>query len=183
MANKICLSEKEFTEKVGKQCENEFKKLTENLFKNISDKYEAMVKEQTMSEIDRVNNSIKEQCPEHGALVMIIDKNEVHVPFYPLSKVSITGFVRGTKDVDKTLELGWEQLNEDNVQTVIDFIGTYDLVKIKTVTARDVEFYDKEAFETEGKVVKNTRHYYNNYNAYVPVSAIQGIYLVNTKLD
>jgi hypothetical protein len=90
MSNKIVLSEKQLEERVGKQCELEFKRLTENLFKNISDKYEDMVKEQTRSEIDKVNNSIKEQCPEHGALVFVIDKNEIHVPFYPTSEVKIS---------------------------------------------------------------------------------------------
>lgn len=180
MATKICLSEKELTERIGKQCENEFKRLTETLFKNVSEKYEDMVKEQTKSEIDRVNASIKEQCPEHGALVFIIDKNEVHVPFYPTSKVFISGY--SNKDQEKTLELDWEHLTEDRITDIIGFISTYDFVKVNTITARDVEFYDKEAFENEGKVIKDVKHYYNNYTAYVNPTDIKGIYLVNTEL-
>lgn len=175
MATKICLSEKELTERIGKQCELEFKRLTENLFKNISDKYEDMVKEQTRSEIDKVNNSIKEQCPEHGALVFVIDKNEIHVPFYPTSEVKISAG-------DELIELKFEDFKQDGVERVIDFIADKDLVKVNTITAREVEFYDKEAFENEGKVVKDIKHYYNNYTAYVSPADIRGIYLVNTEL-
>lgn len=181
MANKICLSEKELTERVGKQCELEFKRLTDNLFNKISDKYEEMVKEQTKSEIDKVNESITSQCPSHGALVIVLDKNEIHVPFYPLSKVSITGYSH--KDQEKTLELDWEYLTEDKVKDITEFMATYDLVKLKTVTARDVEIYDKEAFEKDGQIVKNTKHYFNNFVAYCSVNDIRGIYLINAQLD
>ena len=173
--NKLVLSEKQLEERVGKQCELEFKRLTENLFKNISDKYEDMVKEQTRSEIDKVNNSIKEQCPEHGALVFVIDKNEIHVPFYPTSEVKITAD-------DKSIELKFEDFKQDGIERVIDFINDKDLIKVNTITAREVEFYDKEAFENEGKVVKDIKHYYNNYVAYVDPADIKGIYLVNTEL-
>ncbi len=175
MATKICLSEKELTERIGKQCENEFKRLTETLFKNVSEKYEDMVKEQTKSEIDRVNASIKEQCPEHGALVFIIDKNEIHVPFYTTSKVKFTS-------EDKSLELTFDDFKDNAVEKVIEFISDKDLVKVNTITAREVEFYDKEAFENEGKVIKDVKHYYNNYTAYVNPTDIRGIYLVNTEL-
>ena len=173
--NKIVLSEKQLEERVGKQCELEFKRLTENLFKNISDKYEDMVKEQTRSEIDKVNNSIKEQCPEHGALVLVIDKNEIHVPFYNTSEVTVSA-------EDKSITLKMEDFREDGLEKVIKFMEDKDLVKVNVITAREVEFYDKDAFENEGKVIKDIKHYYNNYNAYVNPDDIRGIYLVNTEL-
>ena len=136
MANKICLSEKELTERVGKQCELEFKRLTDNLFNKISDKYEEMIKEQTKNEIDKVNESITSQCPSHGALVIVLDKNEIHVPFYPLSKVYITGYSH--KDQEKTLELDWEYLTEDKIKDITDFMSSYDLIKLKTVLQKTI---------------------------------------------
>ena len=182
MGNKLYMTEKELNERVGKQCEMEFARLSEGLFKTIGDKYEAMIKEQTMSEIDKVNNMIKEQCPEHGVLVLSMDKNEIQVPFSPFAKVEITGYDKGKE----TLVLSWNELDGINEELLLDifrFIKAYDSVRIKSVSTRDVDMYDKEAFENEGKVVKNTKHYYNNYTSYVKSDDVKGIYLINTKLD
>lgn len=182
MGNKLYMTEKELNERVGKQCEMEFARLSEGLFKTIGDKYEAMIKEQTMSEIDKVNNMIKEQCPEHGVLVLSMDKNEIQVPFSPFAKVEITGYDKGKE----TLVLSWNELDGINEELLLDtfrFIKAYESVRIKSVSTRDVDMYDKEAFENEGKVVKNTKHYYNNYTSYVKSDDVKGIYLINTKLD
>ena len=183
MGNKLYMTEKELNERVGKQCEMEFARLSEGLFKTIGDKYEAMIKEQTMSEIDKVNNMIKEQCPEHGVLVLSMDKNEIQVPFSPFAKVEVTGYI---DDSNKTILLEWNELNDINERTLLDvfgFIKAHKSVRIKSVSTRDVDMYDKEAFENEGKVVKNTKHYYNNYTSYVKSDDVKGIYLINTKLD
>lgn len=185
MATKVVMSEKEFKEKVGKQCEEEFARLSNGLFNQITTKYEDMIKEQTKSEIDKVNDSIKAQCPTNGALVLMLDRNEITVPFTDTSKVYITGFneasLKGEEDY-KTLELTKEHLIEDNLLDIMGFIKSHYLVKIRVITGRDVELYNKELFESEGKVEKENHTYETDYCTVVNPLLVSSLYLVNAEL-
>lgn len=180
MANYI--SEKNLKEEVGKQCELEFQKLSNDLLKKVTDKYEEMVKENLKSEIDKVNESITSQCPTKGAIVLVLDKNEITVPFTELSKVKITA-IKDDLTEDKSFELEYKDLTNDHLIDIISFTLGTRLVRFDVTTGREVELYDKDAFEKEGKVVQYTKVYETKYSTLLNTASITSIYLVNAKLD
>ena len=177
---KITMSETELTKRIGTQCENEFKRLSNDLFNQITTKYEDMIKEQTKSEIDKVNDAIKAQCPTTGALVFNLDRVETTVPFSEHSVVKIIGYVDGQED--KSLVLNKDYLTEANLSEIVSFILTYKFVKVLVETGKDVEFYDKDAFEKEDKVVKVNKVYSTKFTTLLNTSKISSIYLVNADL-
>lgn len=182
MATKISLSEKDLKELVGKQCEMEFARLSNDTFNKVTEKYEAMIKEQTTSEIDKVNDAIKQQCPVHGAIVFVLDRTEITVPFGEHSKIDICGFNKDLSE-DKTLHLDYDMINDKTLLDVISFIAPYHVVKFTVNTGRDVYLYDKEAFDKDGKIVKEDKVYNTKYVSLIEPSKVTSAYFVNATLD
>ena len=176
------ISEKKLKEEVGKQCEVEFQRLSNNLLKQVTDKYETMVQENLTSEIDKVNESILSQCPTKGAIVLVLDKNEVTVPFTDLSRVKITGIKEDLSE-DKSFELGYEDLSNAHLMDIISFTLGTPFVRFDVTTGREVELYDKDAFEKENKVVKYAKKYETKYSTLLNTRSITSIYLVNASLN
>jgi hypothetical protein len=151
-------------------------RLLNSAFKGVVEKYETLVQEKMDTEMDKFNQTVKDECPEYGAVVINLDGCELSFPYTGDTFITID-------NGDKKYEL--EANGDVKVEELIALMteGEFPFVKVISRTKKDMEFYNKKKLYDENEQVKETKVYTKVFEGMYPKNKICAVYKVSGHLD
>lgn len=151
-------------------------KLLNSAFKGVVDKYETMVQEKFETEMDKFNQTLKDECPDYGAIVINLDGCELSFPF-----TGDTNLVIDNGSGIHTIDLS-EEVDVISLTNLMKD-GDGNLVRVISRTNKEMEFYNKNKLYDENERVKETKVYTKVFDGVYPKNKICAVYKVSGHLD